>query len=113
MTMSLCMPPLCGIGQNLHCVMMQYSLHHASAMHLRMRSNGPHLTKDLIWVHIYKKLYQGVLGLLMALLLKFTSLNRMKLMANGLMGGKKDICNEQHYRSRPSWVFHLHRHYLS
>jgi hypothetical protein len=48
------MPPLCGIDQNLHCVMMQYSLHHASTMHLRMRSNGPHLKKDVVWVHIYK-----------------------------------------------------------
>jgi hypothetical protein len=58
-----------GIGQNLHCMMMQYSLHHASTMHLKMRSNGPHLRKDLVWVCIYRK-YQGVLSLLMAFLIE-------------------------------------------
>jgi len=65
MTMSLCKLLLCGIGQNMHYVMMQYSLHHASTMHLNMRFNGPRLKINLIWVHTYGK-YQGVLGLLMA-----------------------------------------------
>jgi hypothetical protein len=68
--------------------MMQYSLHHESTMHLRMKSSGLHLRRDLVWVRIYKK-YQGVLGLLMAFWLKFASLGRMKHMAHGLMGRKR------------------------
>jgi len=65
MIMTLCMSPLCGIGQNLHYVMMQYSLHHASTMHLTMKSDSPRLRRSLVWVCICRK-QQGVLGLLMA-----------------------------------------------
>jgi len=46
------MTPSCGIGQNVHCVMMHYSLYHASMINLVMRFNGPHLNKGLPWVHI-------------------------------------------------------------
>jgi hypothetical protein len=35
------MPPLCGIGQILHYVMMQYSLRHASTMHLKDEIQWP------------------------------------------------------------------------
>jgi hypothetical protein len=41
-------------SQNLHYVMMHYSLHHVSTMHLRMKFNGPHLRKGLPWVCICK-----------------------------------------------------------
>jgi hypothetical protein len=63
------MSPLFVIGQNLHYVMMQYSLHNASTMHLKMISDGPDMRRDLVWVRIYKK-NQHVLGLMMALWLK-------------------------------------------
>jgi hypothetical protein len=53
---------LCGIGQNLRYAMIASSINHA----LEDRSNGPHLRKNVVWLHIYEK-YQGVLGLLMAL----------------------------------------------
>ncbi len=86
-TMSLNMMHSCGIGLNPHCLMMHYSLHHASTMHLVMKTSGPQLKKHP-WVHICRN-FPVVLGSLMALWLKSTSHGKNEAHHTWFNGWKK------------------------
>jgi hypothetical protein len=88
-TVSLSMMHSCGIGLNPHCLMMHYSLHHASTMHLVMKTSGPQL-KKYPWVHICRN-FLVVLGSLMALWLKSISHGKNEAHHTWFNGWKKNM----------------------
>jgi hypothetical protein len=71
-------------------------------------SSGPQLKRGCYWLHICKS-FLVVLGLLTTLRSRSANHGKMKHITHGLMGGKTNICNEQHNYCGPSWIVHLCR----